>query len=611
VLFALFTCRAFLWLIFREGDDLRVLSPNNLGDMSLHLTFIQYLANGAPFWPDSPIFAQGKLAYSVGTDLFNSLLTLVGVDVVRGLIWVGLVGSTLAGMALWKWGRGFALLGFLCSGGLLGIAAFSRPAGEPFFQDYPGLLVFDWAWKSLPLALLVTQRGFLFALPAGLLLLASWRTRFLGGGQGWRMPVWCEWLLYASMPVFHAHSFIALSFVLGCWLISQGSARRKIVTLIAAAFIPATVLLYLTIGMLRANASSVLAPDNRVDAAAPPNVLGWQPGWMVNEPLERFDPWPLVSADIPKAEQFEGHGRFLLFWLGNFGMLPFFAGALAFVLLQRMRGKPIGLHWPLLFVAVFVGVTPYFGRDPWSRINALPLIFATVAVCFLLWRISRSKSPEASAAAFVFPGLYLFFLCCNVKFAPSPWDNTKLMLWGYLLVLPFLWEYLIARWRPWQRAVVLVILFFSGFVTLIGGLNRQYEGYSIAQLSELVDVREATAGIPITETFAAAPAYNHPLLLSGRKVLIGYEAHLWSHGISYGVQEALLTGLMHGGNDWGSYAERLGIRYLFFGRNESERWPESRKSWRKDARLVSSGDWGELYDLKSKPDVTEPKVLLQ
>src|SRR5688572_8927383 len=100
VLFALFSVRAFLWLIFEEGDELRVLSPNNLGDMSLHLSFIHYLANGAPFWPDSPIFAQGKLTYAVGTDLFNSLLTLVGVDVVRGLIWVGLIGATLTGIAL-------------------------------------------------------------------------------------------------------------------------------------------------------------------------------------------------------------------------------------------------------------------------------------------------------------------------------------------------------------------------------------------------------------------------------------------------------------------------------------------------------------------------------
>src|SRR4051812_41294917 len=108
VLFGLFSVRAFLWLIFREQDDLTVLAPNNLGDMSLHLTYIEYLANGAPFWPDNPIFASGKLAYAVGIDLFNSLLVLAGIDTVRGLVWVGLIGAVLSGMALWRWGRGFA-----------------------------------------------------------------------------------------------------------------------------------------------------------------------------------------------------------------------------------------------------------------------------------------------------------------------------------------------------------------------------------------------------------------------------------------------------------------------------------------------------------------------
>ena len=63
---SIFSFRAFLWLIFRDGDELRVLSPNNLGDMSLHLTFIRYFANGAPFWPDSPIFSAGKLTYAAG-----------------------------------------------------------------------------------------------------------------------------------------------------------------------------------------------------------------------------------------------------------------------------------------------------------------------------------------------------------------------------------------------------------------------------------------------------------------------------------------------------------------------------------------------------------------
>jgi hypothetical protein len=61
VLFTLFSLRAFLWLIFVDGDAIKVLSPNISADISLHLTYIRHLANGAAFWPDNPIFAGGKL----------------------------------------------------------------------------------------------------------------------------------------------------------------------------------------------------------------------------------------------------------------------------------------------------------------------------------------------------------------------------------------------------------------------------------------------------------------------------------------------------------------------------------------------------------------------
>ena len=102
-IFALFSLRAFLWLVFVDGDSVKVLSPNNLGDLSLHLTYIRFLANGAAFWPDNPIFAGGKLTYPVGMDLFNGLLSLAGVDGLRGLIWVGLGGCVCTGIALWRW----------------------------------------------------------------------------------------------------------------------------------------------------------------------------------------------------------------------------------------------------------------------------------------------------------------------------------------------------------------------------------------------------------------------------------------------------------------------------------------------------------------------------
>ena len=91
--FAIFAGRSFCWLLFLDGNEWRIQSPNNLGDLSLHITYIKTFASGVPLWPDNPIHVFSKLRYPGGTDLFNGLLTSMGLDVPRGLIWAGLVAS--------------------------------------------------------------------------------------------------------------------------------------------------------------------------------------------------------------------------------------------------------------------------------------------------------------------------------------------------------------------------------------------------------------------------------------------------------------------------------------------------------------------------------------
>ena len=675
VLFALFSLRAFLWLIFREGDELRVLSPNNLGDMSLHLTFIRYLANGAPFWPDSPIFSAGKLTYSIGMDFFNALLFLVGVDTVRGLIWTGLLGALGTGLALLRWGRAFTVLGFLCNGGLAALACIASAPDLPFFRDYQA----DWAWKSLPLSILVTQRGFLFALPAGLLLLTSWRTRFFRDGEGWKMPFLGELLLYAAMPLFHLHTFLALSFLLAAFFIGRQPARPQIARLIAAAFLPATALTYFTIGMFKTNAEPMwddMSQFENPPGRPPLDALGWQPGWMVND-TNTACLWQQFADAAPAAEIFSAHGKFLIFWFGNFGVLPLLLVPLLVTLLRPVlpRGPTHLTAWG--FFSGVILITPLLGSwsdyqekslgalltgggpdwdlraaavpllallaaiaaarlRPWNsrlfglrralfalasllmldallaalhawdphvpllRANAVPLLIATFAFCTFLPHISRQ--PAAGWPALMgIPALFLFFVCCNIRFAHWDWDNTKVMLWPLLIVLAVLWETLLVRWKPFYRAVICSLLFFSGLLSVFGGIGGLYHGYTIARLSTLDAVAQAVRGIPITEPFAAQPNYNHPLLLCGRKVVMGYDGHLSSHGIHYGPVDDELDALMRGFPDWRLRAARLGVRYLFFGPKERETWPASYESWRMSATVIASGEWGEIFDLETPP----------
>lgn len=450
IVFGLASLRAFLWLIYQVGDEWRVLSPNNLGDISLHLQFIRYLAAGPAFWPESPILAGTPLVYPVGSDLWNSLLLLVGVPAERGLIWVGLVAAAGSAWALWRWGGAFALAAFLFNGGLAGFAIFQT--GQ--MADFQAQL----AWKNFFLSMFVTQRGLLFALPAGLLLLHAWRRDCFHGGSG--VPAWVQLLLYATMPLFSVHTFLFLSLLLAVIWVGHPPVRRRLVRFVAGAVVPASVIMYFVTGRFAAGAG-----------------IRFLPGWM--------------QAD-------GGVG----FWVINFG-----------------------ITFPLLAI--------------------------------LGWRAWRT----AEARCFVGAGFITFALALTFSFAPWEWDNMKLLLWAWLVCVPFVWEFLLVPLPRLSRSVVCFVLFFSGAVSLVGGLDGRH-GYRLASRAELAATAVALAKVPPTDRIATEPDYNNPVLLLGHPVYCGYEGHLWSHGLNYRDKLAALKRLLARQPGWEKVAAEIDADWL-------------------------------------------------
>ena len=513
--FALFALRSFCWLLYIDGDQLRIQSPNNLGDLALHITFIKTFANGVGLWPDNPIYVFSKLRYPAGMDLFNGLLCLVNVDLTRGLIWTGLIASLATFYAFYRWGGAFGVAGFLFNGGIAGFEFFRTLK----FVDYQGSKTI--AWKSIPLSMFVTQRGLLYAIPAGLLLLWSWREKFRRTNMEDRrqapLPFWVELSLYASMPFFHVHTFLALSAVLVCLFVCGDSAIRwHVATLIAGALLPASFFVWLI--------------SDHFHAAS---MLDWQPGWVMHDP------------------EF-GRPTIFQFWFDNFGVF-------------------------------------------------IPLALCLFAICS--WRLWKSeikwneKLPEE--IAFLLPAAVIFVSGLLFKFAPWEWDNLKLMIWAYFLVLPFLWSNLIARWSIPIRVGICVALFGSGFVSLFGGLAAGRPGFGIADRAELDAVGAAVRKLPIEARFAAYPTYNHPLLLQGRKIVLGYPGHLWTQGFeNYENMERKLGELMEGTQNWREIARGLHVRYLFWGREEMLNYPASKRPWEATLPRVASGPWGAIYDLE-------------
>ena len=528
--FGMFACRSFLWLLYYDGDAVRIQSPHNLGDLGLHIAYIRNFANGVKLWPDSPLYVFSKLRYPAGIDLFNALFANLGFDLRHQLAATGVLASIATFYAFYRWSGAFGIAGFLFNGGA---------AGYQFFQTWKFLAYQDTAnisWKSIPLTMFVTQRGLLYAIPAGLALLCHWRGKY-GSEAGVKreiLPNWIEYILYATMPLFHIHTFLALNFILIVFVVGRPEARRPLVGLVAAAFVPATCFVWLITDNFHAR-----------------SVFGWHPGWTQN--VDEFA--------MP----------FLSFWFVNFGLvLP-----LALVLVAIVGWN----EWKTLPAATF-------------ELPGSPGLLATMR---LLWK-QALKFELSTDAIFLAAASLIFLFTCFIKTAPWEWDNIKIIIWAYFLVLPILWTRLIKPWPVLGRATICAILFLSGFVNLLGGLAAGRPGFEFASRAEADSVASVIRKFPIEARFAAFPTYNHPLLLAGRKVVCGYPGHLWTQGIDAGPVERKLESLMLGNGDWMQLGRELRIHYLFWGKEEKINYATSSRPWEHKLPVAAQGSWGAIYD---------------
>ena len=172
----------------------------------------------------------------------------------------------------------------------------------------------------------------------------------------------------------------------------------------------------------------------------------------------------------------------------------------------------------------------------------------------------------------------------------------KLMLWSWLVLAPYLWTKIVVPVKPIARIAICIVLFFSGGVSLLGGLDARH-GYAVARRSELDAWRHAVAGIPPSARFACVPDYNHPLILLGRKVACGYEGHLWSHGLDYHRHLHVLRRALAGEEPWGLAAPMLGVDWLALRRSDLP-------NVRPPGEAPPESAFGALYDLR--PLVKQP-----
>lgn len=176
------------------------------------------------------------------------------------------------------------------------------------------------------------------------------------------------------------------------------------------------------------------------------------------------------------------------------------------------------------------------------------LMNAGLFLPLVLFGIGRAA--PSSLRPFALPFASLFVLANLFRLSPWIWDNMKFLAPAHAGLAPFAALALGFLWKDvrFGRAIAIaafVVTSLSGALdisklAMAGGVYGIFDRTDMAFAAK---VREATAS---TDTILTAPTHNHPVLLSGRRVFLGYEGHLWSQGLDYHARKPVADAVFRG-----------------------------------------------------------------
>ncbi len=201
----------------------------------------------------------------------------------------------------------------------------------------------------------------------------------------------------------------------------------------------------------------------------------------------------------------------------------------------------------------------------WLRNTGLliPLVAAA-----LVWRSQPPLVPRRWLL-FYAPFTLCFVVPNLVRLAPWIWDNIKVLMYWFVASVPIAALVLaqLARGPRWRGALA-ALLFAT--LTLAGALDlwRVASGAFRSRIFDREGIEFARVVAERTSPAALivhAPVPNHPIALTGRRSLMGYPGHVWSHGLDGGPREADIRRIYAGGPDAAATLERYRIDYVVVG----------------------------------------------
>ena len=548
-----------LWRVFGRAviEDQAGISTgllNNFGDLPFHISVITSFAFGNNFPPEDPTYAGVRFTYPFLSDFVSAVFVKCGADLVQsmfienfilGVSFVGLIHRWALVMLRDKLAAVITPLVVLLNGGMGWVLLFEKAgqnAGGLFgvLSDLPPSFTVipetTWRWGNAISTLLVPQRGFLMGLPLATIAFTQW------------------WIATDKTrpPQTATHGKQA------------ARARDKSKSLWHE----------------EAQSRFPLTTRRMIAAGVAAGLL----------PLVHAHSFVVVMAMA---------GCLALLQIRWREWIAFFAVALAIAVPQMLWSTMHSAVDASSFFAWEVGWD--HGQDNpvwfWFKNTGLfiPILLTAVLMRFDGFLVSKRQ------LLFYLPFTLCFIIPNLIKMAPWIWDNIKVLYYWWLASAPIVALLLARLWRQGPiRRTIAVFLFIC--VTLAGTLDvlsitfprHPYQVFDAAGVKFAELVKQQT---PPRAMIIHAPVHNTPVFLTGRRSLMGYPGHIWTHGLEFVQRESEIKRIYLGSSDADQLIRRYNIEYAVIGPHEEIVTPHNERFFSRFEKVGEVGGYS-LYKVR-------------
>ncbi|PYS74861.1 MAG: hypothetical protein DMF73_02615 [Acidobacteria bacterium] len=204
--------------------------------------------------------------------------------------------------------------------------------------------------------------------------------------------------------------------------------------------------------------------------------------------------------------------------------------------------------------------------------------FIPLLIAALLWKTDHYLVPRR-LLLFYLPFTLCFIVPNMLKFAPWIWDNIKILFYWWIASAPIVALLLARLWegKVWNRVIagaLFVVLTLAGALDVYALVTRQGE-YQEFDRDGVAFAEMIKQQIPPRAMILHAPIHNTPIFLTGRRSLMGYPGHIWTHGIDSGPREADIKRIYAGSASAPALLAKYGVDYVVVDPQERSVMPVS------------------------------------